>query len=120
MFTTRNLVMLAIIIGATVGIGIALTQQNESTAATSSSTSTQSTISGIDADHILAIHGEEALIETELGGFGSLHNGFSTAPDFLRSQLEERGLTAPEGATTEELQDLLAEAGITMDQMHQQ
>jgi hypothetical protein len=112
--------MLAIIIGATVGIGIALTQQNESTAATSSSTSTQSTISGIDADHILAIHGEEALIETKLGGFGSLHNGFSTTPDFLRSQLEERGLTAPEGATTEELQDLLAEAGITMDQMHQQ
>jgi len=53
-----------IITGATVGIGIALTQQNESTAATSSSTPTQSTIAGIDADHILEMHGEEALIET--------------------------------------------------------
>ena len=110
--------MLALIIGATVGISVALTQ-NETTASTSTAP-TKSTVSDIDADHILEMHGEEALIETELGGFGTLHNGFSTAPDFLRSQLEERGLTAPEGATTEELQDLLAEAGVTMDQMHQQ
>jgi hypothetical protein len=120
LFTTRNLAIIAVIIGATVGIALALTQQNKSTAQTSTTTSIQSMISGSDAEHILEMHGEEALIETELGGFGAIHNGFSTAPDFLRSQLEQRGLTAPEGATTEELQDLLAEAGVTMDQMHQQ
>ncbi len=112
---------MAIIIGATVGIGIALAQQNESTAATSTSISNQSsTTINFDAEHILEMGGEEALIESGLGGFEGLHNGFSTAPDFLRSQLADRGLSAPEGATTEELQDLLAEAGITMDQMHQQ
>jgi hypothetical protein len=118
LLSTRNLAILAVIIGATVGVSIAFTQQDEPTA--NSSTAIQSTSSGLDAEHILEMHGEQALIESELGGFESLHNGFSTAPDFLRSQLAERGIDAPEDATTEELQDLLAENGITMDQMHQQ
>lgn len=106
------------IVGVAVGISLALTQNQSSTAA--SSTSTQSTTSDIDAEHILDMHGEQALIESELGGFESLHNGSSTAPDFLRSQLEQRGFNPPEDATTQELQDLLAENGVTMDQLHQQ
>ena len=110
--------ILALVIGTAVGVSLALTQNG--TTASTFTAPTKSTVSDIDANHILEMHGEEALIETELGGFGSLHDGFSTAPDFLRSQLEQRGITAPEGATTEELQDLLAEAGVTMDQMHQQ
>ncbi|NQW21661.1 MAG: hypothetical protein HQ477_13225 [Chloroflexi bacterium] len=118
MLSVRNLAILAVIVGVVVGISLAMTQNG--TSAATSSTSNQSTAPDFSAEHILEMHGEEALIESSLGGFEAIHSGFSSAPEFLRAQLVERGLNAPEGATTEELQALLAEAGVTMDQMHQQ
>ena len=116
--STRNLAILAVIIGVVVGVSLAMTQSG--TTAATSSTSGQTTAPDLSAEHILEMHEEEALAESILGGFEGIHNGFSSAPEFLRAQLLERGFNPPEGATTEEPQDLLAEAGVTMDQMHQQ
>lgn len=118
MFSVRNMVVLAVLVGLIAGVGLAFTQDRAKTA-TSSSATTGETDTGLDAAHLLEMHGEEALIESQLGGLESLHKGFSSAPEFLRSELEKRDIFAPESATTEELQELMAEAGVTMQEMHQ-
>ncbi|NQW20751.1 MAG: hypothetical protein HQ477_08530 [Chloroflexi bacterium] len=115
--SVKVIAMLAVVVGIVAGVGFAFFQGEKT--AISSSTSTGNSVNDQDAAHILEMHGEEALIETDLGGFETIHNGFSNAPGFLRSQLEKLDITAPEGATTEELQELLAEAGVTMEQLHQ-
>lgn len=108
--------MLAVVVGLMAGVGLAVFQDDKT--ANSSSTLIGNSSNDLDDAHILEMHGEEALIETGLGGFEAIHDGFSNAPDFLRSQLEKLDITAPEGATTQELQDLLAEAGVSMEQLH--
>ena len=118
MFSIRNYVVLAVAIGLIVGVSLAFTQDRATSNTSSSATAGEE---GVDLDvaHILEMHGEEALIESSLGGLESLHKGFSTAPEFLRSELEKRGIFPPEGATTEQLQELMADAGVTMEEMHQ-
>jgi hypothetical protein len=118
LLSIRNILFFAVLVGLITGISLAFSQDRASTN-TSSSITAESASGGIDAAHILEMHGEEALIESDLRGLESLHKGFSTAPEFLRSELENRGIYPPEGATTEQLQELLAEAGVTMQEMHQ-
>lgn len=109
--------LFALAVGVIAGVTAAFTRgepSNVSSAATGSVAAND-----LDTELMLEMHGEAALIESALGGFEALHAGSSSTPDFLRSQLESRGIGYPEGATTEKLQDLLADAGITMDQMHE-
>lgn len=111
------MLVFAVVVGVIVGVAAAFTQGEQSKI--SSAAAANGSTTDLDAGHILDMHGEEALIESALGGFEALHGGFSTTPDFLRSQLESRGINVPEGATTEDLQNLLAESGISMEQLHQ-
>ena len=111
------MVIFALAVGVIVGVVAAFAQGGPSRVSSAATESVSA--NDLDTELMLEMHGEEALIESALGGFEALHGGFSTTPEFLRSQLESRGISVPEGATTEELQDLLANAGITMDQMHE-
>ncbi len=115
--SVNNMLIFAVVIGVIFGVVAAFVQREPSKI--SSATTENGSITDLDAGHILDMHGEEALIESGLGGFEALHGGFSSTPDFLRSRLESRGISVPEGATTEELQNLLADAGISMEQLHQ-
>ena len=109
--------LFALAVGVIAGV-VAAFAQGEPTKISLAATENVSA-NDLDTELMLEMHGEAALIESALGGFEALHAGSSSTPDFLRSQLESRGIGFPEGATTEELQDLLADAGITMDQMHE-
>ena len=109
--------IIAVASGLPIGLALAIVQTSEDISATSANTG--QAVAESSMTRILEMHGEEALIESRLGGLESLHNGFSTAPDFLRSELEKPGIFPPEGATTKQLQDLMADAGLTMEEMHQ-
>ncbi len=115
--SVKNMLIFAVVVGVIVGVTAAFARSEPPTI--SSAAAANGSATDLDVGHILDMHGEEALIESALGGFEALHGGFSTTPDFLRSQLESRGINVPEGATTEELQNILAESGISMGQLHQ-
>lgn len=122
----RAVVAIAILIGLIVGVGAALTQNNSGetdTTAASTKSSTELDKENLPVEVLKALPPEElaemypekaeAILNPEAAEvFGHINQlaGSSDDPTYLRAVLQKMGISAPESASTKELQDLLAGA----------
>lgn len=114
----KNMVIFAVVLGVIVGVGAGLAKSsidNSPVAVADESTAEPERINPFGADHelgqIAGEHEQTWLIERALGGSQFSHSGSSSDPAFLRSRLEAQGIDVPEGATTDELRELLSGSG---------
>ena len=118
-------VALAVAVGIVLGVSVAILQNTRSTG-DSNVSNTFTSDGGADPRKDLPIDVLKALPEEELAeifpeiaeailnpeAFDQIKTGGSKSddPEYLRAVLQKLGVNAPEGATTAELRDLVAEA----------
>lgn len=122
----KIVVALAIVIGVVAGVGFALLQNNsdssEGSYASAGATEVVDPRKDLPVEILKALPDEElaeifpekaeAILNPESASQIKAGGDKSDNPKYLRAVLQKLGLTPPEGATTPELQEMLANASV--------
>jgi len=117
-------VAIAVVVGVIAGVGFAVVQdgQGSSSKATSGAVAEPTSdprkdlpvevLKALPASELAEIYPEkaEAILNPESASQIKSSGAKSDSPEYIRAVLQKMGITPPEGATTIELQELLAEA----------